>query len=130
MRTSRLLALAAAAVLALSACGGGGTTGTDDAGNGGDGAATVSLMGTDALEFSPTEVTAPAGEITVELECGEGVNHDFTVEGEGGDEPVAECAAGENGTGTVSLDAGTYTFYCSVPGHREAGMEGTLTVEG
>lgn len=121
MRTSRVLALTAAAVLTLSACGGG---------DGGDGAAAVSLMGTDDLKFSQTEATAPPGEITVELSCGDAINHDFTIEGEAGDEPVVECQPGGTDTGTVSLDAGTYTFYCSVAGHREAGMEGTLTVEG
>jgi plastocyanin len=35
---------------------------------------------------------------------------------------------GGSKTVTLPLKAGTYTFYCSVPGHRQAGMEGTLTV--
>jgi len=36
---------------------------------------------------------------------------------------------GDSTTVTVNLPAGTYTFYCSVPGHKEAGMTGTLVVE-
>ena len=37
--------------------------------------------------------------------------------------------SGDTETLTLNLPAGTYTFYCNVPGHRAAGMEGTLTVE-
>ena len=53
--------------------------------------------------------------------------HDFTI-----DELDAHVAAdrGETATGGFSTDEpGTYTYYCSVPGHRDAGMEGTLTVQ-
>jgi uncharacterized cupredoxin-like copper-binding protein len=44
---------------------------------------------------------------------------------------VAGVVVGPGGTSTVSasLKPGTYTFYCTVPGHREAGMSGTLTVK-
>lgn len=123
-----MAAIGSALALLLAACGGGDGGDTGDAGD--SGATTISVMGTDDLKFDQTSLTAAAGEITVELSCGESVNHDFTVEGEQGDEPVAECEPGGSGSGTIQLDAGDYTFYCSVEGHRSAGMEGTLTVEG
>lgn len=118
------LVLALTAVLALAACGGGGDAGD---GPGGDGRA-LEVLGTDALAFEPSQLSAPAGEITVELTSEPGVNHTFVIE-ELGDREVVEAGPGETASGTVELEPGTYTFYCSVPGHREAGMEGILTVE-
>lgn len=118
--------------LTLAGCGGGddGDTGGGDAG-GGSGAAsdTISVVGTDDLKWSETELRATAGEVTVNLTCEEAVNHNFVIE-ELDDELVVECDPGASATGTVELEAGTYTYYCNIAGHREAGMEGTLTVEG
>jgi uncharacterized cupredoxin-like copper-binding protein len=83
-----------------------------------------------ALEFEKGELTAPAGEITLVMENAASVEHNIAVKGDGIDEkgPVV----GEGGTSeiTVTLEAGDYEFYCSVPGHEAAGMEGTLTVTG
>ena len=125
---SRATVLATAGLLSLglAACGGGG---------GGDTAAApdsdvevdASVLGTDGLKFEPTELEAPAGEVAIELTSGDAVEHNVVIE-EAGDEMVVEAAAGQTNVGTIELEAGDYTFYCSIPGHRTAGMEGTLTV--
>lgn len=96
-------------------------------GDGGDGAAEgdVTVEGTDALEFEPSELSASSGD-TLALTCGE-VNHTFVIED--GDREIAACDPNTTATGTLDLEPGEYTFYCSVPGHRESGMEGTLTLE-
>lgn len=80
------------------------------------------------IEFSEAPTTAEAGEATIALDNQGGAPHDVTFE-ELGDEVVVEAAGGETAEDTVDLDAGTYTYYCSVSGHREAGMEGTLEVQ-
>lgn len=84
--------------------------------------------------FEIREQELVEGDIQVTLENGGGAQHDFTIDEAFGDvrsvPPGNQTApAGETAEGTLSLFAGTYTFYCSVPGHRQAGMEGTLTVE-
>ena len=56
------------------------------------------------------------------------VPHDVSIEGGGVDERGKEVTDGGTSTVTADLKPGAYTFYCSVPGHREAGMEGKLTV--
>jgi uncharacterized cupredoxin-like copper-binding protein len=55
------------------------------------------------------------------------LDHNIAIEGEGEGEVV-----GQGGTSrvTATLEAGEYTFYCSVPGHQAGGMEGTLTITG
>ncbi len=76
--------------------------------------------------FDPDELTADVGEDLAIVLTSEDMLHDFTI-----DELDAHVAAdqGETVEGGVTVDeAGTFTYYCSVPGHRQAGMEGTLTV--
>ena len=125
---SRATALATAGLLALglAACGGGDA---DDTAGSEDVQADVSVTGTDGLKFEPTELEAEAGEVAIGLTAGDAVEHNFVIEGVDGDEPIVHSDAGTSNVGTVDLEAGTYTFYCSIPGHRVAGMEGTLTVE-
>jgi nitrite reductase (NO-forming) len=76
-------------------------------------------------------VTLPSGSTsrTVTLTSG-GVEHDLVTEDlDGQDVEVVDAAANETETGTFTADqSGTYTVFCSIPGHREAGMEATLEV--
>lgn len=124
MKTFRTTTFLLLVILTLTACASGDGTSSEpvDAGDG-----TVQVEASD-LAFSPTQVSAAAGEIEVELENTGAAEHDFVIE-EAGDEVVVQAAPGETATGTIELEAGTYTFYCAVPGHREAGMEGTLEVQ-
>lgn len=57
------------------------------------------------------------------------VPHNVAIEGSGVDEEGEIVGEGETSTVEADLEPGEYTFYCSVPGHRQSGMEGTLTVE-
>ena len=82
------------------------------------------------LAFTTDKATAKAGEVTVNFTNSSPVPHDVAIEDSSG-ETIAETetlAEGSDST-TAELEPGEYTFYCSVPGHRQAGMEGTLTVK-
>ena len=57
------------------------------------------------------------------------VPHDVSLDGGGADEKGKVVQGGGISTVSATLKAGSYTFYCSVPGHREGGMEGKLTVK-
>lgn len=80
------------------------------------------------MYFEPTELATGAGIVEITLTNEGAAIHDVVLE-EAGDHKVVEAGGGQTASGSVELEAGTYTFYCSVPGHRSAGMEGTLTVE-
>jgi plastocyanin len=100
----------------------------DDGGGGGGGEAVEVASPEDGgLSFEPAELTAPAGEVTFTYSNPSQVPHAFDIEDvEGGETDT--ITQGEASV-TVRLEAGEYTFYCPVGNHRQAGMEGTLTVE-
>ena len=72
---------------------------------------------------------APPGPLTIDSQNEATIPHNIALEGGGVDEIGPEVTGGGTSEIEVDLEPGEYTFYCSVPGHREGGMEGTLTVE-
>lgn len=136
------------AALSLAACGGGSGTSEETTGGGaaeseggaaeeegveaGTGtAATIKIEASPSgLAYQEKKVTAEAGEDTIDFTNPASIGHNVTIEDSAG-RTIAETetlAEGSTST-TVNLEPGTYTYYCSVPGHREAGMEGVLVVE-
>jgi plastocyanin len=82
-----------------------------------------------ALVYTSTELQAPPGIVSIVLTNDSSVPHNVAIEKDG--EVLAQgdiFSGGGTRTTTADLAAGTYTFFCEVPGHREAGMEGTLTI--
>jgi plastocyanin/mono/diheme cytochrome c family protein len=92
--------------------------------------AAATVHAEDSLSWSPNKVTVKPGDTIAVVGSG-GLQHDFVVDELGIKE---DLPAGSTDTVMITIpkDAkpGDYTFYCSVPGHRESGMEGTLTIEG
>lgn len=109
-----------------------------------DAAATFSLTMID-IDFDPHEFTISAGDVVEFDITNDGMLlHDFTIDDIDADVDVAgdadmpsfdadvhvELGPGDSGQMRLQVsEPGSYEFYCSVPGHREAGMVGTLTVE-
>jgi plastocyanin len=120
MMTTRIAAIIAGATLALTGCGG------DEATPAGESASGALEVEAGDLFFEPESLSATAGEIDFTLVNTGAVEHDLVIE-EAGDTEVVYAAAGETATGSIELEAGTYTYYCSIPGHRST-MEGTLEV--
>jgi plastocyanin len=80
------------------------------------------------LAYRYANATANAGQITVRSENPQPVQHDIAIEGNGVNEKGEVVTNGGVSEFSTDLQAGEYTFFCSVPGHREGGMEGKLTV--
>lgn len=91
------------------------------------GATETVLEALDPADWSQYEITAAPGDEIQVVNAGF-LEHNFTVDELG----IAQDLTSEPVTVTIPADAapGTYEFYCSVPGHREQGMVGTLTIEG
>ena len=83
------------------------------------------------LKFDKSELSASAGDVTITMDNpdGNGMPHDVAIEGDGVDATGEVVQPGGTSEVSADLKPGTYTFYCSVGQHRQAGMEGTLTVQ-
>jgi plastocyanin len=134
-----LIAVVALAGFGLAACGGddddedttaAATTTTETAAAGG-GASTVDISAPadGSLAFDQTDLTTKAGAVTINFANPASLSHDVKVEDSSGTElGGTDLVSQGDASATVDLQPGTFTFFCSVPGHREAGMEGTLTI--
>jgi mono/diheme cytochrome c family protein len=81
------------------------------------------------LAYITKKATAPAGKLEIDSKNAASIPHDIAIEGNGVSDKGKVVQNGGVSTISVNLKAGSYTFFCTVPGHREGGMEGTLTVK-
>lgn len=148
--TRRPIALSAAitATALVTACGSSssspanstpnGSTGTAIAASGaassaaaGGGQLSFAADSSGQLRFAEAPTTAKAGKTTIKFTNSSSVAHNITVQQGTSGAVVGATSTFAGGTKslTLQLKPGTYTYYCSVPGHRQAGMQGTLTVK-
>ncbi|MFI5046236.1 MAG: cupredoxin domain-containing protein [Acidimicrobiia bacterium] len=128
VRLRRLAAVVAPLVagLVLVACGGGGSGDSAYVQPKGPAKETISLSAKN-FSFTPDKITTKAGIAKIEL-TGEGGLHTLVFDHAF---PGFQLEVEGNTTSSkkVDLKPGKYTFYCDVTGHRQAGMEGTITVK-
>ena len=105
--------------------------GAGDTGGGGGAAQTLKLSADPggALKFDKSTLTAEAGKATIVLDNPSSLPHAVEVEGQGIEEETDTIGKGETAKVTVDLKPGKYEYYCPVDGHKQGGMEGTLTVQ-
>ena len=81
------------------------------------------------IAFDTTTLTSKPGKVTIDFENPSALEHNVAIEQEGKQLATSATIAKGKASVTADLAPGTYTFLCTVPGHAEAGMEGTLTVK-
>jgi uncharacterized cupredoxin-like copper-binding protein len=81
-----------------------------------------------ALKFNTKTLSAKAGKVTVVMDNPSSTPHAVEIEGHGVEKETKTLTQGTAKL-TANLKPGRYEFYCPVDGHRQAGMEGTLTVQ-
>ena len=129
MRMCRVLwgsVVLVAASVALAGCGGGSVDKPAYVEPAGPAVETLDIEAGN-LWFKPDDIEAPAGILAIDLKNTESGYHTFVIRGI----PLFELevtGAGDTDVSKVQLSPKKYEFYCTVPGHAEAGMKGTLTV--
>jgi uncharacterized cupredoxin-like copper-binding protein len=151
--TRSLVTLAAVLLVAVAGCGGSGNDSSKNAGSntsgatatptetpsatataasgGGGGGATLQLSAPadGSLKFDKPALDAKAGNVTIDFDNQSAdVPHGIAIKGNGVNE-ISQTVTGSKTSVSADLKPGTYTFYCPVPGHEQAGMKGTLTVK-
>jgi plastocyanin len=135
-RVVTALAMAVLSALVLAACGGddesssdtstGASTGADPATEVVD----VSAVEDGSFAYEENSLETASGTVNVSFENPAPIAHDFCVEDGGEEVGCTELIAdGDTDIAEFELEPGEYTYYCSVAGHRDGGMEGTLTVK-
>jgi uncharacterized cupredoxin-like copper-binding protein len=107
------------------------TTTTSSAASGGGAGSNLALAADSggALKFDKTQLTAKAGKVTIDFNNPSQTPHAVEVEGNGlKDKKTNTITGGGAKLSLGNLKPGKYEFYCPVPGHKQAGMKGTLTV--
>jgi plastocyanin len=142
-RISALSLAAVALTVGVAACGGSSgskttsssapastsSSSSGSASSGGGGTVTDAADPSGQLKFTSDNLTAKAGKTTVKFTNTSQLPHNMTIVDSSGKQVGATPTfSGGTKSFTADLKPGKYTFYCSVPGHRQAGMQGTLTV--
>jgi plastocyanin len=140
LRRSLVTCLLVAAAAALAACG----SSNNDSGSASStpaapAATTPATSGGQTLAvaadpsgkfaYDKKTLTAKAGQVTIDFTNDSQIPHNVTIEQGEDEQGATDTIQGSKTSKAFNLKAGTYTFYCSVGNHEEAGMKGTLTVK-
>src|SRR5829696_3608478 len=133
----RLTLIAAIAALALAGCGGddekaasdSGSSSSSSSSSGGGEKLTIAADPGGALKFDKTKLSAKAGKVTIVMDNPSDVPHAVEIEGNGVEAEGETVMKGGISKASADMKPGDYEFYCPVDGHKDAGMEGTLTVK-
>ena len=91
-------------------------------------AQSVVTMSMVEFAFQPSTVSVSGNTVTFNASNEGRFPHNIAIDGREGSIFADNLTAGQSASATITLAPGTYTFYCPVPGHREQGMVGTLTI--
>lgn len=108
---------------------GGGETSKPETEAGGPGGTLELAADPSQIAFDTTTLTSKPGKVTIDLDNPATLEHNVAIEQDGKQVAISETIAKGKTSVSADLEPGTYTFLCTVPGHAEAGMEGTLTVK-
>jgi uncharacterized cupredoxin-like copper-binding protein len=106
------------------------TSTSTSASTGASGSLAIAANSSGLLKYTKSTLSAKAGKVTIAFSNSSPLSHNFTLQEGTNGKILGATPTFQGGTKTLTLNLkpGTYTFFCSVPGHRMAGMVGTLTV--